>query len=86
MTISFEILKRILLGILDTHPGELRPKTDLLEEGILDSLQVLELATAIEERFKITLDPYDFTPQNFRSLQSLMALILQKQPRARKAM
>ena len=86
MTISFEILKRILLGVLETHPGELRPETDLLAEGVLDSLQVLELAAAIEERFEIVLDPYDFTPQNFRSLHNLMALILQKQPRARRAM
>ncbi len=85
MTVNFEILRRILLEVLEGQAGELRPDSDLLGEGILDSLQVLELAGALEERFEIRLDPYDFTPENFRSLRSLMALILKKQPRARKA-
>lgn len=37
-------------------PGAISPDFDFLERGIIDSLGVLEMITAIEEHFGITVD------------------------------
>lgn len=49
-----------------------------LEEGIVDSVGVMELVTFAEETFGLKIDDYDVTPDNFDSVTRLAAFIRSK--------
>jgi len=48
---------------------------DLLEERILDSFSIVQLAMFIQDRFKIELEAEDLVRANFAKLSSMVALI-----------
>jgi len=50
----------------------------LLENGILDSLGVLELVTYLEQEFKISIADEELVPEHFQTVKCLTALIQQK--------
>jgi len=50
-----------------------------LEEGIVDSIGVLELVAFVEENFAFTVDDMDVTPDNFDSVEKLGVYIRSKQ-------
>jgi len=50
-----------------------------LQEGIIDSLGVLELVTFVGQKFGITVEPHEVTPDNFDSVNRLAAYIRRKQ-------
>ena len=50
----------------------------LLESGILDSLGVLELANFIGERYSLTLEDDDLTPENFGSIDAVARLLAER--------
>ncbi|WP_166389570.1 acyl carrier protein [Nocardioides ochotonae] len=63
------------LGIEDREEA-LGPDTALLGElPELDSLAVVELASALEEHFDIVIDDEDFTGEVFETLGSLAAFV-----------
>ena len=47
----------------------------LLENGILDSLGILEVVTFIEHEFQIILNDDDLKPENFQSICSIAAFV-----------
>jgi len=50
----------------------------LLENGILDSLGVLELVTYLEETFEIAVADEDLMPENFQTIERLTAFVQEK--------
>ena len=46
-----------------------------LEEGIVDSVGIMELVMFLEENFGLTVDDEDLTPDNFDSVNKLAAYI-----------
>ncbi len=54
--------------------GTINLDTDMIEDGTLDSLSILNLIEFIETRFDVTLPIEEFTPQNFRSLRAIATL------------
>jgi methoxymalonate biosynthesis acyl carrier protein len=52
--------------------------TDLFETGILDSQRFVELLLHIEQSFKTHIDIQDFEVENFRCIEKIAALILQR--------
>ena len=44
-------------------------ETQLIKEGILDSLNLFVFITYIEDELDILVDPEDITPENFETLQ-----------------
>lgn len=46
-----------------------------LEEGIVDSIGVLELVSFVEEKFEISVRDQDVTPDNFDSINRLADFI-----------
>lgn len=60
----------------DLVPGvELRGKTDLVDSGVLKSLTILNLISDISDEFGVTVPVGEVVPENFNSLESIMALI-----------
>jgi D-alanine--poly(phosphoribitol) ligase subunit 2 len=60
---------------------EIRPEVDFsesemfIEEGLLDSFDILALVSAIEEYYNIEIDLKELVPDNFESVQSIQELI-----------
>ena len=57
----------------------LGPDLDLLGEGIIDSMGVMEIVLFAEETFGVTIEDDDIIPANFRFVPSLARLVSQKQ-------
>lgn len=55
--------------------------TDLLDEGVLDSLLLVDLIFRLEERYGVTLGGDQVSPGNFRSVK-VIADLVQKQDAA----
>lgn len=48
---------------------------DLIEEGILDSLDIMRITTKMEAYFDVELDPEDIVPENFASVESMWQML-----------
>ena len=66
-----------LLGILrEMHPEtDFETETNLVDDGILASFDIVMLITRIEEEFDVVIPAKDIVPENFNSAKSLYALI-----------
>ena len=60
---------------------ELRPEfdftesEDFVEDGFLDSFDIISLVSAIEEKYNVKIDGLDVVPENFCSVEAIIALI-----------
>lgn len=57
------------------YEGEISPEIDLLEKGILDSFNIVEVALFIQQHFDIELQGEDITRENFATLSDMVSLI-----------
>ena len=63
---------------VDLGKKSLVPDEDLLEQGILDSIGIMKLIVFIEENFGIQVEDEEIIPENFQSLNSMVAFVGQK--------
>lgn len=70
-------MKEKLMAILEeVRPDiEFEEETQLIDEGVLDSLDILTIVTAIGETFGVDIDIDDLEPENFNSVEAMLALI-----------
>lgn len=60
---------------------ELRPEhnfeesSDFVEDGLIDSFDVVSLSSLFEEKFGAKIDGLDIVPENFSSIKSMADLI-----------
>lgn len=66
--------------IQDPAQLPLSNETPLLEEGILDSLSLLQLVVFLEERFNVRVDEADLLPENFASVDTICAYLRARRP------
>ena len=66
-----------LLEILqELKPGvKFEGQTRLFDDGILDSLDVVSLVSEIDDAFDVEISVVDRRPENFNSVEAMMALI-----------
>ncbi len=66
-----------LLKILEEVRSDIDFTTEkgLIEHGILDSLDIMEIVAEISDAFDISVSPADIIPQNFNSAEALWAMI-----------
>lgn len=48
---------------------------DLLEEGYIDSFEIVNIVMELESIFDIEIEPEDITPENFSNINSIVSLI-----------
>jgi len=66
-------------NILFTSKGY--PHSDemsFLENGIIDSMSVMDLVLQVEERYQIKISDHELTPENFDSVEKLANYITHK--------
>lgn len=66
-----------LLEILkDLHPDiDFTVEESLVDDGILDSLDIVTLITEINDKFDVSIPAEEIIPENFNSAKALMELI-----------
>ncbi len=70
-------MRETLMEIL----GDLRPdvdfekETNLISGGILESFDIVSLVSELTDEFDITIRPKDLVPENFNSVDAMLALI-----------
>jgi acyl carrier protein len=78
-TVEEKVRKYIAENILFSNDGYPYPdNASFLDNGIIDSMNVLELVVFVEDNFKITVDDQDVVPENFDSISRLAAYVNQK--------
>lgn len=70
------ILREHLAG---EDPSSLSNDDDLIENGVLDSLAVMQLVAHLEKTYKIEVAPAEIAPENLRSVQTLASFVRGKQ-------
>lgn len=68
-----EKIYKILNGLrpeFDFHTSN-----DFIEDGMLDSFDVISLVTELEENFGILVDALDILPENFSSVEKIAELV-----------
>lgn len=70
-------MKEKIIAILN----EIRPEfdfsepVDFIEEGMLDSFDIVSLVDAIENELGVSISGMDIVPENFNSITSILNLI-----------
>lgn len=57
------------------EPSRVGEGTPLLEDGVLESLHMLDLVLFLEERFSVRIPPIDITPDNFATIRQIVGLV-----------
>lgn len=61
--------------------AEIKPEEDFetsedyIEEGLLDSFDLIALIDMLEEEYKISVDVLDIIPENFCNTEAIVALV-----------
>ena len=75
-----ELIEILRTEVLDT-PDPLTPRCDLFAAG-LDSMGIMQLLLAIEDRFGVAIDPADLSRENFSTAEKIAALVAEKKAAA----
>lgn len=57
------------------YEGDIEPDMDLLDEQILDSFSIVQIALFIQDHFGIELETEDLNRENLASLNSILSLV-----------
>ena len=73
-------MEQLLKILKEIRPDvDFEKEQDLIGDGILDSLDIMEIVAEISDAFDITLSPADIVPANFHSAEALWQMIQRKQ-------
>lgn len=68
--------EQIIKILTDLRPEfDFNDSVDFIEEGMLDSFDVVNLVTELDSRFGISIDGMDVLPENFASVEKIIALL-----------
>lgn len=80
MTIEEQIKNYISRNILFSDDGFNYPdEASLLDEGIVDSIAIMELVAFVEDSMGVQVEEDEITPNNFDSVANLASYIRRKQ-------
>ena len=72
-------MKELVIRIL----SELRPEfdftqdgIDFIEEGMLDSFDLVSLVTELAQKFGISIDGIDILPENFSTVDAIVKMLI----------
>lgn len=69
-------MKEKVTTVLQTVNSDIKnDDTDLLAAGLLDSFDIVNLVSQLEETFGVEIDPADIVPENFRTISAIVGLM-----------
>ncbi len=69
-------MEKLIEILEELHPDvDFENEDGLIDNGILDSLDIVTLITEINDRFDVSVPAEEIIPENFNSAAALMALI-----------
>ena len=69
-------MEKLLEILNELHPEvNFETNEELIDDGILDSLDIVTIVTEIDDKFDVTIPAEEIVPENFNSAKALMALI-----------
>ena len=69
-------MEEILQILNELHPDvDFETTEDLIDDGILDSLDMVTLITEINDRLDVSIPPEEIIPENFNSAKALFELV-----------
>ena len=75
MTVIDEITEYVKSELLQGASSDVGPDDALIEDGILTSLQTVELVMFIEDKYEIEIDPELVNEENFRTLGTVAGIV-----------
>lgn len=60
--------------------AELDPNLPLVQRGVIDSIELMQVVEFLERQYKITIDETEILPSNLRSLNTIQAFVSTKLP------
>ncbi|MBN1960699.1 MAG: hypothetical protein JW841_07110 [Deltaproteobacteria bacterium] len=82
--IAKEISQYIIYNFLNNDERGFDIDTDLQQNGILDSFSTFALIAFIDERFAVNVNIVDINTDNFRTVNTITALVQQMQKQQNK--
>ena len=78
----FDTLARFFAQEVTTQQAAtaVAPDTDIIGEGLVDSLAIFKLIAFVEEAFGVTIQPDEVLLENFQTLRAVRNLIVKKLP------
>ena len=71
-----EVLNTWILAARSTGQNQpIEADTELLDSGLLDSVQIIELVSFVEDHFNVKIDIADIVPENFGSIAKILTMI-----------
>ncbi len=68
--------KQIIALLEEVKPGEdFTGSNSFVNDGILDSFDILTLISMLEEQFEIKIDGLDIVPENFQNVKAIIGLV-----------
>lgn len=69
-------MEKLLEILSDLHSDvDFETEENLIDDGILDSMDIISLITEISDEYDVTITAKDINPANFNSAKALYALI-----------
>lgn len=70
---------KIIKILTDIQPEfDFTQEVDFIEEGFIDSFDMVTLVTSLDEEFGISIDGVDIVPENFFSVEAIAQLLKKK--------
>ena len=70
------MLEELLEILTEAVPGvDFETETALVDDDILESLDIVTIVSEIKEAFDVEISVDDLVPENFNSVQAMLALI-----------
>ena len=69
-------MEKLITILADIKPrAHFEECTDLVDKGLIDSIDIVNIISAIETEFGIEIDPDEIDPDNFQSANSMWEMI-----------
>ena len=69
-------MEKLISILKELHPDvDFETAEELIDDGVLDSLDIVSLVSAIDTEFGVTIPAEEIVPENFNSAEALFALI-----------
>ncbi len=69
--------EKILYLLTDIRPEfDFSESSDFISEGFLDSFDVVQLVTALDEEYSISIDGMDILPENFSNIERITETLI----------